>query len=104
MKVLTRDVDRARSKLLEPGLEFVRLQDWEDAIPGCSGVVNLAGEPIATRWNDDVKKQILDSRVSTTKRVVVSMGKPAMFVRRHHLQPVAAQPGIKMRNAQALWP
>lgn len=71
VKVLTRDVGRAQRILREPGLEFVGKNDWEGAISGCTGVVNLAGEPIATRWNDEVKKEIINSRVSTTKRVVV---------------------------------
>ena len=50
VKVLTRNVGAAKSKLPYGGLEFVGPSDWEAAIKGCYGVVNLAGEPIATRY------------------------------------------------------
>lgn len=33
-------------------------------------VVNLAGEPVEKRWNDDQKRKILESRVQTTAAVV----------------------------------
>ena len=49
VRVLTRDVDRARSKLPYSNVQFAGPKEWEDAIAGCSGVVNLAGEPISTR-------------------------------------------------------
>ena len=37
-----------------------------DAIAGCDALVHLAGEPIAQRWNDDVKEKIRRSRVDRT--------------------------------------
>ena len=43
----------------------------EDAVRGVSAIVNLAGESIAEgRWSQKRKKQILDSRVHTTKAMV----------------------------------
>lgn len=33
-----------------------------DAARGCDAVVNLAGEPVAQRWNDETKRHILESR------------------------------------------
>ncbi|NJM58911.1 MAG: TIGR01777 family protein [Synechococcales cyanobacterium RU_4_20] len=48
-----------------------RPEGWQQAILGCDGVVNLAGEPIAEkRWNETQKQEILQSRIKTTEQVV----------------------------------
>jgi hypothetical protein len=48
--VLTRNPGSARFKLAStPGLEFVEPARWGEALSRATGVVNLAGEPIATR-------------------------------------------------------
>lgn len=73
VKVLTRYVDRAKSKLPYPGIEYIASPDWGPAICGCDGVVNLAGEPIATRWSPSIKDEIKRSRVETTKRISVNI-------------------------------
>jgi len=70
VRVLTRDVNAAKSKLPYPGLEFFPQSKWADAVKGATGVVNLAGEPIATRWTPEHKAQIKASRVRTTQAVV----------------------------------
>lgn len=45
--------------------------DWQQAISGCDGVVNLAGEPIAEqRWTSAHKQTILNSRKLSTQRLV----------------------------------
>lgn len=49
VKVLTRNASQARSKLPYPGVTFHETNSWNSAICGCDAVVNLAGEPIATR-------------------------------------------------------
>jgi len=49
VKVFTRNVDRAKSKLPYPELEFFGSGQWDREVCGCHAVVNLAGEPIATR-------------------------------------------------------
>ena len=36
---------------------------------GCDGVVNLAGEPISTRWSPAIKAEIMASRIKATKRI-----------------------------------
>jgi hypothetical protein len=49
VRVVTRNVNSAKSKLQYPGLEFYSLAQIADAVTGSDAVVNLAGEPIGTR-------------------------------------------------------
>jgi uncharacterized protein (TIGR01777 family) len=41
-----------------------------DALSGADAVVHLAGEPVAQRWNDDVKRRIRESRAIGTAHLV----------------------------------
>ena len=41
-----------------------------EAIAGADAIIHLAGEPVAQRWSDDVKRRIRDSRVNGTRRLV----------------------------------
>jgi uncharacterized protein len=47
-------------------------------------VVNLAGAPIVARWSASYKKEILDSRIKTTKMladaIVLATKKPGLFI------------------------
>ena len=43
---------------------------WQEAIRNYDAVINLAGASIFTKWTDEQKKAILDSRVSTTRHIV----------------------------------
>ncbi|MEW5306516.1 MAG: hypothetical protein WDW36_008974 [Sanguina aurantia] len=70
VRVLARDVGKARSKLPYPGLEFFAPGQWSQAIAGSTGIANLAGEPIATRWTPELKATIKSSRVNVTKSLV----------------------------------
>ena len=71
--VLSRDPDRARSKL--PGVEA---HAWElmsapapaEALDGRDGVIHLAGEPVAQRWSDSSKRAIRESRVVGTEHLL----------------------------------
>jgi uncharacterized protein (TIGR01777 family) len=45
-----------------------------DALAGADGVVHLAGEPVAQRWNDTVKRRIFDSRKVGTDNLVRTIG------------------------------
>jgi NAD dependent epimerase/dehydratase family enzyme len=50
VRVISRNPSSAKGKLQYPGLEFYALNDIERAVQGADAVVNLAGEPISTRW------------------------------------------------------
>lgn len=91
--LLVRDPQRARR--LFPAARFPQAQiiayqplqsgDWQQAIAGCDGVVNLAGAPIAEgRWTPERKQEIRDSRAIGTQRIVEAIAaanpKPAVLV------------------------
>ena len=47
---------------------------WDDLdLSGFDGVIHLAGSPIDQRWSDEGKKQIRDSRIDTTRRLVEAL-------------------------------
>jgi uncharacterized protein (TIGR01777 family) len=54
------------------------------SVPRLDAVINLAGEPVAQRWNSEVKQRIYSSRVDRTRQLVSAIAglkyKPAVFV------------------------
>ncbi|MEL6157597.1 MAG: TIGR01777 family oxidoreductase [Cyanobacteria bacterium J06554_11] len=76
--VLTRSVSKARKVFAGSKFKpvdyvtYVPTQsgEWQAAISGCEGVVNLAGEPISERWSAERKQRILDSRKVGTQKLV----------------------------------
>lgn len=90
--VLTRDRDRALKVFPNSSfpevecLPYTPLQsgDWQNAISGCDGVVNLAGEPISERWTAERKRGILESRQLGTAKIVEAIAraevKPTVLV------------------------
>ncbi|MGA7937488.1 MAG: TIGR01777 family oxidoreductase [Kovacikia sp.] len=80
--VLTRNfahAERVFPKSAFPNLEIVvytptESGEWQQAIAGCDGVVNLAGEPISERWTPDHKQKILASRKLGTQKIVAAIG------------------------------
>ncbi|NJO39960.1 MAG: TIGR01777 family protein [Cyanobacteria bacterium CRU_2_1] len=82
--VLTRDPNRA--KRVFPSVAFPKVEiiaysplesgDWQAALAGWDGVVNLAGAPIAeSRWTPERKQEILDSRKVGTQKIVEAIAK-----------------------------
>ncbi|PQM39527.1 epimerase family protein SDR39U1 homolog chloroplastic isoform X1 [Prunus yedoensis var. nudiflora] len=53
-----------------PGIVIAEEPEWKDSIRGSNGVVNLAGVPISTRWSPEIKKEIKDSRIRVTSKVI----------------------------------
>lgn len=46
-----------------------------ESLDGTDAVIHLAGEPVAQRWNEEIKRRIRDSRVLGTRRLVDAMGR-----------------------------
>ncbi|NJL88237.1 MAG: NAD-dependent epimerase/dehydratase family protein, partial [Leptolyngbyaceae cyanobacterium SM1_1_3] len=92
VKVLTRQAERGRRIFPTqafPNIEVIAYSpltsgDWQGAIAGCDGVVNLAGEPISERWTPAHKKAIMESRKIGTQKLVEAIAqaepKPAVLV------------------------
>ncbi|NEP21011.1 TIGR01777 family oxidoreductase [Moorena sp. SIO3I6] len=86
--ILTRDSAKARKQF--PNIETIAYTptesgDWQNAIAGCDGVVNLAGAPIAEeRWTAARKQEILNSRQLGTQKIVEAIAladpKPTVLV------------------------
>ncbi|KAL2642338.1 hypothetical protein R1flu_009925 [Riccia fluitans] len=73
VRVLTRSASKARSifpERLYKNVEIAEQADWAACIAGSTGVVNLAGTPISVRWTPEIKKDIMDSRVKVTSKIV----------------------------------
>jgi uncharacterized protein (TIGR01777 family) len=50
--------------------------EWEEAVDGADGIINLAGEPIAAkRWSDAQKEKLLSSRIDSTRALVQAIAK-----------------------------
>ncbi|KAM2053203.1 hypothetical protein ACFX1T_002874 [Malus domestica] len=73
VRVLTRS--RSKAELIFPvkdfpGIMIAEEAQWKDSIQGSTGVVNLAGLPISTRWSPEIKKEIQTSRIRVTSKVI----------------------------------
>jgi uncharacterized protein len=73
--VLSRNPDKAGAAL---GVEAAAWQPESEPAPvealsGRDGVIHLAGENIAQRWNDDVKRRIRTSRELGTRNLVAGL-------------------------------
>ncbi|MQM17318.1 hypothetical protein Taro_050285, partial [Colocasia esculenta] len=73
VRVLTRS--KAKAQLVFPAESFPKLNiaeehEWKQCIQGSTAVVNLAGMPISTRWSPEVKKEVKESRIRVTSKVV----------------------------------
>lgn len=76
-------IGRDKNKIIE--LPSKQTYSWDalsdqefplEALKQCDAVIHLAGEPVAAqRWNDDIKKSILDSRTIGTQKLVSAFKK-----------------------------
>ena len=53
--------------------DTTRPGDWQNEFGDADGVVNLAGATIFKRWTAGYKKQIYESRISTTRNVTAAL-------------------------------
>jgi uncharacterized protein (TIGR01777 family) len=90
--VLTRSADHGRKVFPEVAFSKVEIVEytpfasgeWQSALSGCDGVVNLAGAPISERWTPEHKQAIMESRKIGTKKLVEAHAKadprPAVWI------------------------
>ena len=93
---LSRNASRAREKLGSEALEWADPKGTPppaESLRGRDGVVHLLGEPIAQRWNDEVKREILDSRVLSTRNLVDALRD----------LPEADRPGVLVSQSATGW-
>lgn len=61
------------------------ITELDNSLPSFDVIINLAGKPLReSRWNDNFKKSLIESRLSTTKKIVDfiqrSPNKPSLFI------------------------
>ena len=67
---------------LEPGIQHLgwdgrTMGDWATAVDGADAVVNLAGRTVSCRYTDENLRQMMDSRVESTRVVGDAVAKAA---------------------------
>jgi uncharacterized protein (TIGR01777 family) len=86
--VLTRNVARA-AITLGSSCRYYQWNENEElppleALEGADGIINLMGESISKRWDENQKKKIYNSRIFGTRKLVEAMEKlkkkPSVFV------------------------
>jgi uncharacterized protein (TIGR01777 family) len=73
--VLSRSPERAQATLGVAAIAWNPLTGPAptEALRGRDAVIHLAGEPVAQRWNDDVKRRIRESRETGTRNLVAGL-------------------------------
>lgn len=74
VRVFSRNASRARELVAD-------VVEWDpasapappEALADLDGVVNLVGEPIDQRWNEDIKRRIGESRIAGTSNLVAGL-------------------------------
>ncbi len=86
--VLTRNIAKAALSLGSK-CKFFQWADMDtlppvEAFEGADGVINLMGETISKRWDEQQKKKIVSSRINGTRRLIEAIekttNKPKVFV------------------------
>jgi uncharacterized protein (TIGR01777 family) len=78
LTLLTRSAPRDTSTGTKRWLHWTpdMVGEWESALEGAEGVINLAGEPIAAkRWTHNQKRRLRLSRIDTTNSLVRAIAK-----------------------------
>ncbi len=101
--VLTRDARRAKGQLPAAvrcaAWNPEKAGAWDEELGIVDAVVHLAGEGVAKRWTDAVKKRIESSRIDSTRLLVEAIGrskhKPEVFVSASAIGYYGPQPSDK---------
>lgn len=69
------DRNEAPLYLKDETISFIRADtsqpgDWQKAVADADAAVNLAGKNIFSRWSEEYKKTLYDSRIQTTRNLV----------------------------------
>jgi uncharacterized protein len=91
---LSRDAERAASSLGTEALEWKHPKEEEpppESLRGHDAVVHLLGETVAQRWTGDAKREIRDSRILATRRLVSALGR----------LPAAERPAVLLSQSAA---
>lgn len=80
--VLTRSPEKADATFSDSRIRGVRWNakdagGWGHLADGAFAIVNLAGESLGQRWNAEVKRRILESRVNAGHAVLEAIGQAA---------------------------
>ncbi|WP_437894205.1 TIGR01777 family oxidoreductase [Sorangium sp. So ce124] len=106
--VLTRDVGRTQAAL--PGARVVSWSSdapgaWFEEVDGVDAVVHLAGETIVKRWTEEARREIVRSRIDTTRLMGEAIGKakrkPSTFLCASAVGYYGPQPGEKVLDEDA---
>ena len=82
-------IDRVAPPFTHEQLYFIACDIASQSLPynvldHADAVINLAGAPISQKWNPEVKRAIMESRVQSTKHVVESIiaasSRPSVFI------------------------
>jgi uncharacterized protein (TIGR01777 family) len=93
---LSRDATRAKQSLGVDAFEWKEPKVGPpplDALRGSDAVVNLLGETIAQRWGDEAKREIVDSRILSTRNLVAALGE----------LPEAERPRVLLSQSATGW-
>jgi uncharacterized protein (TIGR01777 family) len=81
--ILSRTPNKAK-KILKGQYHFISSLDEIQNNSSITGIINLAGAPISRRWSKSYKKELLESRISTTNACVELIkrleSKPKWFI------------------------
>jgi len=63
------------------GTDTTQTGSWQDSVAVADWVINLAGQSILGRWNEQYKEQLRESRIQSTRNIVdaLSIRHPPLF-------------------------
>ncbi len=93
---LSRHAERAQAALGIPAATWAEPQQEApplEALSGHDAVIHLLGETVAQRWSDEAKREIRDSRVLSTRRLVDALAE----------LPASERPGVLVSQSATGW-